>query len=180
MGNSLQDQLRALGLAGREPERRQRKGRPARKAKEAGDSAGQPRHDRELTLDEAYAMRQAEEQRQADTARRRKLEEERRRRQVNDSIREIVNARRLNRDDAEIARNFMFNGRIRKIHVTTEQQQALAADRLGIVYLAGRYHLLEPDAIQAVRLISAEHVVDLGDEATDEDPDHPVPDDLVW
>jgi uncharacterized protein YaiL (DUF2058 family) len=180
MGNSLQDQLRALGLAGSEPQQRQRKDKPARKAKRPGGPARGERRDREPTLDEAYALRQREEQRQAEDARRRKLEEERRRRQVNESIRAIVNARRLNRDDAEIARNFIFGGRIRKIYVTAEQQQALAADQLGIVYLAGRYHLLEPDALQAVRQVSAEHVVDLGCEAADDDPEHPVPDDLVW
>jgi len=83
------------------------------------------------------------------------------------------------RDEADIARNFMFNGRIRKIYVTAEQQQALAGDELGIVYLAGGYHLLENDALEAVRQLSADHVVDLTTGGEGEE-DHPVPDDLVW
>ena len=37
-------------------------------------------------------------------------------------VRAIIEAHRLNRDGAEIARNFMFRGRIRKIYVTPEQQ----------------------------------------------------------
>jgi uncharacterized protein YaiL (DUF2058 family) len=182
MGDSLQDQLRALGLADSRPEKRQRgsKGRPARRAgKTPGTPSGKdPGH--ELTLDQAYALREREEKRQAERTRRRKLEEERRRRELNRAIREIVTARRQNRDDADIARYFMYNGRIRKLYVTAEQQQALAADELGIVYLAGSYHLLEPEALADVRQLSVDHIVDLGAETASEDPDHPIPDDLVW
>jgi len=182
MGDSLQEQLRALGLAGSQPEKRQRKSKPA-PARRAGKTSGPTREqgpDRELTLDQAYALREREEKHQAERARRQKIEEDRRRRQLNQAIREIVKRHRQNRDDADIARNFMFNGRIRKVYVTAGQQRALAADELGIVYLAGGYHLLEPDALDAVRQLSADHVVKLDNEAVDDDSDHPVPDDLVW
>jgi len=182
MGNSLQDQLRALGLANNRPDKRQRKRKPAPAGQSNRASAPkrEPGPERELTLDKAYALREREEKRQAERARRQKIEEDRRRRRLNQAIREIVSVWRQNRDEADIARNFMFNGRIRKIYVTAEQQRALAGDELGIVYLAGGYHLLEPDALEAVRQLSADHVVDLGAEAGDDDPDHPVPDDLVW
>lgn len=181
MGDSLQDQLRALGLADSRPEKRQR-GRKTKPARRSGKSPGSPAREagQELTLDQAYALREREEKQQAERARRRKIEEERRRRELNRAIREIVTAQRQNRDDADIARYFMYKGRIRKVYVTAEQQQALAADELGIVYLAGSYHLLQPEALGAVRQLSVEHVVDLGAETAGEDPDHPIPDDLVW
>jgi len=186
MGDSLQEQLRALGLAGNRPDERNRKSKskrkpsPARRTKTASGPNARTEADRELTLDQAYALRAREEKREAERTRRQKLEEDRRRRQLNKAIRQIVTARRQNLDAADIARNFMFNGRIRKIYVTAEQQRALAANDLGIVYLAGGYHLLEPDAVEAVRQLSADHVVDLGVEADADDSDHPIPDDLVW
>ena len=179
MGDSLQDQLRSLGLAKSKPAAEQRRQRSSRKAKRpARDPGSQPAG--EPSLDQAYALREREEQQQAQRARQQKLEEERRRRQVNKAIREIVASQRQNCEDADLPRNFMFNGRIRKIYVTAEQQRALNAGDLGIVYLSGSYHLLAPGPLAAVREISNEHVVDLGLEADHEDPEHPVPDDLVW
>jgi uncharacterized protein YaiL (DUF2058 family) len=179
MGDSLQDQLRALGLAQSRRAAEQRKQQPSRKAKRQGQNKGS-KSAGELSLDQAYALREREERRQAERARQQKLEEDRRRRELNKAIREIVSAGRKNREDAEIARNFMFNGRIRKVYVTAEQQQALSMNELGIVYLAGSYHLLGPDSLEAVRRISAKHVVDLSLATDEDDPEHPVPDDLIW
>jgi len=179
MGDSLQDQLRSLGLAKTKPAAEPRKQRSARKARRPARGP-ESRPAGELSLDQAYALREREERRQSQRARQQKLEEDRRRRQVNKAIREIVASQRQNREDADLPRNFMFNGRIRKVYVTAEQQRALSTGALGIVYLSGSYHLLAPEALASVREISHEHVVDLGLEADDEDPEHPVPDDLVW
>ncbi|MGK2924867.1 MAG: DUF2058 family protein [Lysobacterales bacterium] len=182
MADSLQDQLRALGLANK-PQRERGGHKDASKGgKAARQRPGQkpgPRSDGELSLDQAYALREQEEQRLAQQARDRKRAEERRRREINDSIRTIIEAHRLNRDDAEIARNFMFRGRIRKLYVTPEQQQALSEGQLGIVYLSGSYHVLASEHLDAVRGFSAEHVVEQQSGAEDEE-DFPVPDDLTW
>ena len=180
MSDSLQDQLRALGLAKGKADKGRRKKRRPRKAGRQLERAGPAEPAGDLSLDQAYALREREELRQAEQRRQQKREAEQRRRRVNHAIREIVTARRQNRADAEIARNFLFNGRIRKVHVSPEQLQALNDDAMGIVYLSGGYHLLEPDAVEAVRRISPAHVVDLGGEAGDEDSDHPVPDNLIW
>jgi uncharacterized protein YaiL (DUF2058 family) len=179
MAESLQEQLRALGLAKTKPERPARqerqkaRGKQRQAPKRPAGAAG------ELSLDQAYALREREEQREAGRARQKKLDEDRRRREINQQIRRIVEADRLNRDDAPLPRNFLYKGRIRKIYVTTEQQQALSAGEMGIVYLAGGYHLLPAGPLEAARRVSADHVVDLttGGEAEE---DHPVPDDLVW
>lgn len=182
MADSLQDQLRALGLANK-PQRERGVRKDARKGGKAarqrpGHEPGQ-RSDDELSLDQAYALREQEEQRQAQQARDRKRAEERRRREINDALRAIIDAHRLNRDDAEFARNFMFRGRIRKLYVTPEQQQALNEGRLGIVYLSGSYHILASEYLDAVRAISAEHLVELQGSGEDEE-EFPVPDELVW
>lgn len=181
MAGSLQDQLKALGLA---------KDKPARKTpavKKAGISRQKPadkdhRKPQEMSLEKAFALRRQDEKRKAEQAKQKKQEEDRQRKLLNTAIREIVKAHRLNRDDAEVARNFMFRGRIRKIHVTPDQLKALNAGELGIAYLSGGYHLLAKEHADAVRQLSAEHVpdLDLGAGPEDDDGEFPIPDDLIW
>ena len=176
MSDSLQDQLRALGLAKKSPERKKhrRKGKPPAKKSPAAKSGGS-----EMSLGKAYALREKEEQKSADKARRRKQAEDRKRREINKKIREIVKQKRLNVDGAEVARNFMYRERIRKIYVTAEQNQALAKGELGLAYLSGGYHVLDRETLEQVRAIAADHVVDFGDPSGDEE-EFPVPDDIQW
>jgi len=181
MGNSLQDQLKALGLAKDKPARRQKTQRPHPKSRKKPIQQGSKTAG-ELSLEKAFALRKQEEKKQAEQARRKKIEEDRQRKLMNAAIREIVKANRLNHEDAEVARNFLFRGRIRKIYVTPEQLKALNSGELGIAYLSGSYHLLAREHTEAVAKISAAHVPDLGTGAEDEDEDEefPIPDDLVW
>ena len=172
MSDSLQDQLKALGLARAKPKPKPKaKPKPKPKANKVKQ---------EFSLEKAYALKKRDEQKQADHARKKKLAEDRQRRLLNNEIRNIVKANRLNKDDAEIARNFMFRGRIRKLHVTPEQLKALNAGELGIAYLSGGYHLLAKEHADAVHQLSADHVADLSVGSEDGDGDHPVPDDLSW
>jgi uncharacterized protein YaiL (DUF2058 family) len=172
LSDSLQDQLKALGLAGKKPDRgnRKRKNRPPQGAKNGEDS---------LSLSRAYALKARDEHRQADRARRKKQAEDRKRREINGRIRQIVGQHRLNMKEAEISRNFMFKGRIRKIYVTADQLKKLNEGELGVVYLSGGYHLLHREHVKSVIGLSREHVPDLG-AGDDADGDYPVPDDLVW
>ena len=91
----------------------------------------------------------------------------------------IVKEHRLNDPNAEVARNFMYKGRIRKINLTPEQLRLVNQGDLGVVYLLGGYHLLPADQVDAARQLSAEHVPDLSGSA-DDDEEFPVPDDLIW
>ena len=175
MADSLQDQLRALGLAREKPAAKKRAkpaGKPRRRKPGSGSTG-------EMSLDKAYSLRQREEKKQADRLRRRKQAEDRQRQEINGQIRTIVEKHRLNADGAELARNFLFRGRIRKIHVTSEQQRALSEGEMGIAYLSGSYFILAPEHLESVRAISPDHIVELGDGVEDEG-DHPVPDDLAW
>lgn len=176
MSDSLQDQLRALGLAKKNQERKKprRKSKPAPKNQSAGKTAGG-----EIPLGKAYALRQKEEQKSADMVRRRKQAEDRKRREINKKIREIVKDKRLNVDAAEVPRNFMYRERIRKIYVTAEQNRALSAGELGLAYLSGGYHVLDRETLEQVRSIASDHVVDL-ETASEDEEEFPVPDDLRW
>lgn len=181
MSDSLQDQLRALGLATGKPGKKntsRSKKKPVKTAaRNRNRGAGQAG---DLSLEKAYALKRREEQKQADHARRKKQAEDRQRRQLNNQIRDIVKASRLNKDDAEHARNFLFKGRIRKINVSPDQLRALNSEELGVVYLSGGYHLLDRENVERVRALSADHVVDLADDETADDGEFPVPDDLNW
>jgi uncharacterized protein YaiL (DUF2058 family) len=178
MGNSLQDQLKALGLAREKPvsgksgkkPARSNKDRPPRTKKNSG----------EMSLEKAFALRKQEEKRSAERAKQLKREADLERKRLNAAVKEIVKPHRLNRDDADIVRNFLFRGRIRKVNVTPEQLKSLNAGELGVVYLSGGYHLLPREHADAVKQLSADHVVDLAEGAADEDGDFPVPDDLIW
>ena len=179
MANSLQDQLKALGLAKNKPVRKQQQKRPPAQSRQKPASR-QRNVTGELSLEKAFALRKQEEKRSVDEARRKKQEEDRQRKQLNAAIREIVKSHRQNKDDAEVARNFMFRGRIRKIHVTPDQLKSLNAGELGIAYLSGRYHLLASEHTDAIRALSAEHVPDLSIGADVDDGEFPIPDDLIW
>jgi len=179
MGDSLQDQLKALGLAREKPKRTpQAEKRPVKpRPKPVQRDNKQPA---ELSLEKAFALRKQEEKNQAEQARQKKIEDDRQRKLLNTTIREIVKAYRLNREDADVARNFMFRGRIRKIHVTLDQLKELNAGELGIAYLSGSYHLLAKEHADAIRQLSESHVPDLSIGSDDDDEEFPIPDDLIW
>jgi uncharacterized protein YaiL (DUF2058 family) len=127
---------------------------PARPAKT-------PRTAEEISLEQAYRIRENLEKSEKQKERERKLEEDRRRAAVNREIRQIVEAGRLNLPDALEARYFMYKERIRKVHVTPEQLIEVNEGRLGVVYLSGGYHLLTADQVEAVRKLSPAHVPEL-------------------
>jgi len=190
MGNSLQEQLLALGLTrdrttgargkGRPDPAGKKHDQPRRSSPPGNDRPGsdRPGDETDLSLKQAYLLREKQEKEQAEQARQRKSLEDRRRRQLNESIRAIVEPNRLNDAAAEFSRHFMYKGRIRKVNVTVEQLKALNEGCLGLVYLAGGYHILKPEYVEQVRLLSAAHVPELVSEETEEE--YPVPDDLIW
>jgi len=195
LSRSLQDQLLDLGLAskkpkkargsssragGMAPERPGGENSPPKKNNQKQKERAQQAAEGEVSLDRAYALRIQEEQKQADAARKRKQEEDRRRRQLNQEIKAIVSKHRLNDAAAEIPRHFMYRGRIRKINLTSDQLKALNVGETGVVYLSGGYHLLALEHVEAVRVLSGDHVPDLAVGVTEDGEEFPVPEDLIW
>ena len=185
MADSLQDQLKALGLAKekkpahKKPRNRKPGAGKPRSGNAGTGKAGAAKDNGEMALGKAWALREREEKQSVEQARARKREEDRKRREINKAIRAIVQPNRLNKEDAEVARNFMFRERIRKVYVTPEQHKALGEGSLGLVYLSGGYHVLAGEHVDAVREIAADHVVELGGD-NEEEEEFPVPDDLSW
>ena len=165
MSNSLKDQLISLGVAKKTKSAKDKAGsgkKPVR-AKRAGKKGGS-----ELSLDQAYRMRQKEEKETAEAKRQKKRADDLLRRQINGKIQAIVDAHALNDRKAEIKRNFLYKGRIRSVLVTPEQLKALNADELGVVFLRGNYVVMLPEHVEEVRKISADHIPDLGSDAPEE------------
>lgn len=179
MSDSLKNQLIALGLVPKQPaQRRSRKPR-----KTAVGSATRSKED--ISLEEAFRRRQQAEKQQAEEARRRKQAEDQRRRRINGEVEALVTGQARNDPAAEFKRNFLYKGRIRSVPVTGDQLRALNAGELAVVFLKGRYLLVDTGVAERVRAVSAEHVPDLAGGTGDDGPsgeegDHPVPDDLVW
>jgi len=196
VSKSLQDQLLALGLAKEKAKQKSgppyRPPRPPNKAGNPGKPAGsQAPHgpgrdsraskggratgtaaaqaEQDISLEQAYRIRESQEKSEKQRERERKLEEDRQRAALNRQIKQIVEAGRLNLPDASEARYFMYKDRIRKIHVSAEQLQELNSGLLGVVYLAGGYHLLKAGQVEAVKALSPAHVPDLLAGGSDDD-----------
>lgn len=188
MSKSLQDQLLALGLAKtrtRETPRKPPFNKPTADQQVAGKQGADerksarkpsaqtvrphprpnprpdPRLDENISLEQAYRIREAEEKSARQRAHERKLEEDRKRAALNRQIRQVIDSGRLNLPDAAEARYFMYKERIRKVHVSPEQWVDLNSGALGVVYLAGGYHILSRERVEEVRKLSPAHVPDL-------------------
>jgi hypothetical protein len=175
MGNSLQDQLRALGLAKEKPAqpKRRRGGKLRGKPKQHGKRSG------EISLDAAYRAREREEKSQAERARAEKRALDLERRRINGEIQKLLEGQSLNDREAELKRNFLYKGKIRSVRVNADQLRSLNDGSLALVFLRGDYLVVEPRLAEQVRALSPDHVPDLGSEEPDED-EFPVPDDIVW
>jgi len=174
MSDSLKDQLLALGLVSKKPasKKKSRKPAPSISKKKPGNS--------EISLDQAYRIRNKEAQRQKEQAIALKLEQERRRRETNTKIKASVKENAVRDPEADTKRNFLFKGRIRSVLATREQVIEINNGTLGVVYLSGNYHLMPADKIEEIRQYAPDHVPDLRGADGEGEEENPVPDDLIW
>lgn len=196
MSHSLRDQLLGLGFAAPKPEARPKPGSP----KPAGKGAkpahggkpkpqqGKPRPREEMDLARAYAIRAQKEKDERIEAERLKQEEARVRREAKAKLAELVRGKALNAgvDEADHVRHFEYGGKIKRVHVTAAQLQALNAGELGVLQLDGRYLLVDAATLAQAEAMFAPAValkVDPNARAEDDpysDPAYQVPDDLMW
>jgi uncharacterized protein YaiL (DUF2058 family) len=181
MANSLQEQLLRAGLVD------EKKLRQARQGNKQGKKQKPPKNAREnQDPSEAELARRQQAERSRELNRQR--EEAAARKALEAQLRQIVEANRLNRREADVVYHFEHAGKVRRIHVTRDQQAALGRGQLGIVILAGGYELLPLEALDKVRERdpAAVILIDTRDEKPQPpDADDPyaayqVPDDLMW
>ena len=175
MNESLKDQLTALGLAAKKPDRK-----PRRQRKSQADTGKGKQGAVDISLDQAYRIRHRQEWQQKERAAVQKREQERQRRQTNQRIKALIKASASHDEAADIKRNFIYKGRIRSVLATKEQIRSINDGSLGVVYLSGNYHLLASAEVEEVRQFAPDHVPDLSGTQPEGELEHPVPDDLIW
>lgn len=163
MADSLREQLIKAGFkpsakaAPKKPRNRGGKAKGRRGGKRAAN-------DPNISLEQAYAIREKQEQR-ADLERKRaKMREDAKRKAQNDKLQALLGDRACNDPEAEIPRHFRDGDRITRIYVTESQRDALAEGRLGIVKLRRRYLLVDAEIVAEAARIKADAVVDLSEE----------------
>lgn len=185
MTSSLRDALRQSGVLDQFKPVERRDARPAKKgggaARRGGKAAPRgkadagrerlPRTGEDMDLAKAYALRAQTEQRERD----RKLHAEReaaeRRRRQREQVTALIDGHTLNRDDADVVRNFEYGGKIRRVYVSDEQLDQLNTGRLGVVQMRGRYLLVTRALAEQVRAVDDTAVALLVDPDTADSQD---------
>lgn len=212
MSNSLRDQLLGLGFkTASKPEHKpdaQRQQKPEQTKKYdprvAHTHSSKPRHhvksdvktsemkssavktQAEMDLAKAYAMRSETEKKERIDAEKRKQEDARQKRELKQKVQELLKDKPQNIDAAEHVRHFEYNGKIRRVYVTSEQLTDLNKGVLGLVQLDGRYLIVTAELTQQVKELLPSIValmIDPNAPAADDpysDPLYQVPDDMVW
>ena len=176
-GERAQQDSRAAGRAGAPGQRKDARG---------GQGRGNPREQGDIDLAKAFAIRAQREKEERIRAEREKQEAARKRREAQAKLVAMLEGKGLNAAEAEHVRHFEYGGKIKRIHVTTDQLRALNAGELGVVQLYGRYLLVAAATLAEAESIYPQAValkVDPNAPPAEDpysDPQYQVPDDLVW
>jgi len=180
MSNSLQDQLKQLGLAdekqarkARQDKKKNRKGRkPSRRQPAATDPHAEA------------AGRERAEKAERDRATNSKREARRRAKETAARIRQIVDTHRIKRGDGERVYRFTRGRKIKEVWLSPEHHQRLADGEIALVTYGDGYELVPKATAERIRDIDEKALLVLNTEGTASDDDayadFPIPDDLVW
>jgi uncharacterized protein YaiL (DUF2058 family) len=177
MANSIQDQLLKAGLVSEEQARKSRQGKRKQR------KSGKPKDD---SARQAAAQRRAE-QAERDRALNQKREAERREKELRQQIRDLVLEGSLNREDAQVPYNVLHGSTVRRMYVTAQQREALAAGTLAVATARGRHHVIPGELAERILALMPGYFVHRQQPSAAEVPaeDDPyaayqVPDDLMW
>ena len=183
MAGSLQDQLLGIGVidkkkAKKSQHQKKKANDQTRKAIKSGKKIA-PQHDKQK-LEQAQREKQQRDlelnkQRDALQAQKALLAE----------VRDIVQQHSVAiPEDADTAYNFSYNNKIKKLFVTTEQQQQLTRGQLAIAVLGEKSTLIPDKIAEMIENRLPDKVVRVqSDETSDKDDpyaDYQIPDDLMW
>ena len=182
MGNALQDQLLKAGLVNDKQlkKARKEKGRDERRAHGqpgATATAPEPTDHRRLQQEKAERDRELNRQRQEAAAQKAALAQ----------VRQLIEAHRETPEAGERPYHFVVDGKVKRLYVTDATSSRIAAGRLAIVSIDGRYELVAADIAEKIRARHAPSVVlwndpeaRAGSEPSDDYAGYDIPDDLVW
>ncbi len=131
-----------------------------------------------VDLAKAYALRAQDDRATREAAARHAEEVARANRERKQKMTALLNGKSLNKNEVELTRHFEHRGKIRRLYVDSEQLQKLNCGQLGVVFLAGRYLLVELEIIDQVRMLDAKAIALLVDSNAPMEDD--IPPDLIW
>lgn len=148
----------------------------------------QNRQKKDKPVDEAAlkAQKAAEEKARRDKELNKKKEQQARQKAISIEINQLVEKNAIERDDScEIVYNFQHQNKVKRIYVNEEQKTQIAAGKLGIARIEGRYELVPLSIAEKIKQRNEKRIViiEADDNAVDEnDPyaDYQIPDDLTW
>lgn len=177
---SLRDQLLTAGLADEKSAKnvRKKKQKQIKKPKkergavpEITRQVEQARRDKATQDKELNRLQQLELEKKAHLA----------------QIQQLIDTSKIDRAECDVAYHFIMGGKVKSIHVTSEQQKQLARNQIAIVIYAGDHVELVPRIVAekiAQRDVSRviENKTEQPTTPAEDDPyaDYQIPDDLVW
>lgn len=189
MAESLQDQLRKLGLVDEKKAKRAAQSKRTTQRKKARQAKQQSREARAEARRDEPASRQAARivlstQAERDRARERARRRGEERAALRAQIRQIIAKRKKDRAAGEISFSFIDGKKVRSLYVTAELREGLARGSLEIVRLGEGFEVVDRDVAERIRALDPKIVVDRRDTRLDEAEaayaEHPIPDDLDW
>lgn len=185
MAGSLQDQLLKIGVIDKQKKKKvqhqQRKeGNKARQAAKSGQKV-----ESETIAVQQQLAKERHDKKLRDLELNKQRDEERANKAVVAEVQQIIQQHNVAiPKEADIAYNFTHDKKVKKIYITSEQQQQLTLGQLAITCL-GEHHTLIPDKIAEkieARLPSSVIRIQSDIISSEDDPyaDYQIPDDLMW
>ncbi|MBT5559143.1 MAG: DUF2058 domain-containing protein [Proteobacteria bacterium] len=184
---SLKDQLLKTGLTDKHSVKSTRKKKSPKLAKKARGTeysegvklVGQAQREKAVRDTELNRVRQSKVEKKAQNA----------------QIKQLIDTSKIDRADGELTYNFVFEGKVSTIHVTSDQQKQLTRDQICIVNNGGdetsrRFELVPKVVADKIAQRDERYVLinqtsnesSQDNSGIDDDPyaDYQIPDDLIW
>ena len=95
-------------------------------------------------------------------------------------IEALIESERLNDPQADLPYHFVKGKRIKRIYVTEAQRLKLTSGDIVVAALEGNHHLMTASGAQKLLELAPQTVVCGGTDASEDEGEHPVPDDITW
>ena len=181
MGNALQEQLLKAGLIDKNQSNR------AKNAKHK--KMKQQRNSKQGVVDEAknLAEQSMREKMQRDKELNRQKEEKAQEKAIIAQIKQLIDVNKIKKGNGDdLAYNFEDNKSIKRVFVTQEAHDNIAAGKLTIVKLNGQYEIIPTPVADKIKQRDESYIIlrnELQQQENDEDDfyaDYEIPDDLMW
>ncbi len=185
MSNPFQEQFLKAGLVSKE---QVKKANQAKSKKQHQQKKQRSRKQLQAEQQKAAmrAREQAQQKAEHDRELNRKKQDQAQLKAISKEIDQLIRDHLIKRDDScDIAYNFEHRDKVRRIYVNTEMKQGIAAGKLGIARIEGRYELVPLEIAQKIQQRNDKRVVIFAAEQQASDADDPyadyqVPDYLIW